>query len=333
MAKLEHLDTVAVWVRDQAKAEEFYTRVLGLELLDRMPEVGWLRVVPAAGGTAVALLVPDPGQPEYERLKAQVGGQTGIGFEVGDLRATVAQLQARGATVGDVGLDPDAPGGIHATVEDQDGSVLMLFQPTPEAKGKAGVGRIGFVNVVVRDLASAKAFCQASLGLAAGHEEAELAWAEVRCGDRGAAVGLLQPVEEVYQDPEAFASDMAHLGEPTGITFLTADLDALAAELRARGVVFTRAPETQPWGGRMAEFADPDGNTFQALEHAASLRRWAPVRTARAAAKPRRRAATKPAPRAKAKPGRAKPKAAKAPAKAGGAKRRGATRPRRGKKR
>jgi predicted enzyme related to lactoylglutathione lyase len=45
-----------------------------------------------------------------------------------------------------------------------------------------------------------------------------------------------------------------------------ADIEAAAARLRAAGVVFTRQPEAEPWGGRVATFADPDGNVLQLLE-------------------------------------------------------------------
>ena len=40
------------------------------------------------------------------------------------------------------------------------------------------------------------------------------------------------------------------------------DLDAAHAQLSEAGVEFTRPPAREPWGGYMAIFADPDGNTF-----------------------------------------------------------------------
>ena len=44
------------------------------------------------------------------------------------------------------------------------------------------------------------------------------------------------------------------------------DIDAVAERLRRAGVEFTRPPETEPWGGRIATFHDPDGNTLQLLQ-------------------------------------------------------------------
>jgi predicted enzyme related to lactoylglutathione lyase len=41
------------------------------------------------------------------------------------------------------------------------------------------------------------------------------------------------------------------------------DVDRACRELSARGVKFTKGPEDTPWGGRIALFRDPDGNTLQ----------------------------------------------------------------------
>lgn len=44
------------------------------------------------------------------------------------------------------------------------------------------------------------------------------------------------------------------------------DIQAAHARLAAAGVVFTRAPEAEEWGGQVATFLDPDGNTVQLLQ-------------------------------------------------------------------
>ena len=48
------------------------------------------------------------------------------------------------------------------------------------------------------------------------------------------------------------------------------DIHAAAARLRDRGVQFARPPEQEPWGGWIATFHDPDGNTIQLLQPAAA---------------------------------------------------------------
>ena len=44
------------------------------------------------------------------------------------------------------------------------------------------------------------------------------------------------------------------------------DIHAVHARLAGAGVVFTRKPEAEEWGGRVATFLDPDGNLIQLLE-------------------------------------------------------------------
>lgn len=43
-------------------------------------------------------------------------------------------------------------------------------------------------------------------------------------------------------------------------------IDDLHRRLVTRGVPCLRPPEPEPWGGRVATYADPDGNTVQLLE-------------------------------------------------------------------
>ncbi len=45
-----------------------------------------------------------------------------------------------------------------------------------------------------------------------------------------------------------------------------ADIAATHRRLVDRGVVFSRSPEQERWGGWVATFADPDGNTLQLLQ-------------------------------------------------------------------
>ena len=44
------------------------------------------------------------------------------------------------------------------------------------------------------------------------------------------------------------------------------DIRAVHDRLARAGVVFTRAPEREAWGGWVATFADPDGNTLQLMQ-------------------------------------------------------------------
>jgi predicted enzyme related to lactoylglutathione lyase len=44
------------------------------------------------------------------------------------------------------------------------------------------------------------------------------------------------------------------------------DITATASRLAAAGVSFSREPSEEPWGGWIATFDDPDGNTIQLMQ-------------------------------------------------------------------
>ena len=50
------------------------------------------------------------------------------------------------------------------------------------------------------------------------------------------------------------------------VNFGVGDIEAVHARLRGAGVAFSRPPGREPWGGLVATFADPDGNTLQLLQ-------------------------------------------------------------------
>lgn len=50
------------------------------------------------------------------------------------------------------------------------------------------------------------------------------------------------------------------------VNLSVADIHAAHRRLEARGVAFSRTPERERWGGWVATFADPDGNTLQLLQ-------------------------------------------------------------------
>ena len=56
----------------------------------------------------------------------------------------------------------------------------------------------------------------------------------------------------------------------TMINFHVDDLDAVHERLAAAGVEFIAPPRTEPWGGRIATFSDPDGNALQLMQLPAS---------------------------------------------------------------
>jgi predicted enzyme related to lactoylglutathione lyase len=50
------------------------------------------------------------------------------------------------------------------------------------------------------------------------------------------------------------------------VNFTVEDIHAAVVQLRTRGVAFSRPPEQEKWGGWVATFNDPDGNTLQLFQ-------------------------------------------------------------------
>ena len=69
------------------------------------------------------------------------------------------------------------------------------------------------------------------------------------------SVGVHDRVHGAARDPLRV---MVHL--------TVSDILAVHARLAQAGVVFTRQPEREDWGGWVATFADPDGNTLQLMQ-------------------------------------------------------------------
>jgi predicted enzyme related to lactoylglutathione lyase len=50
------------------------------------------------------------------------------------------------------------------------------------------------------------------------------------------------------------------------VNLAVADIRASHERLREAGVLFSRVPEREDWGGQVATFADPDGNVLQLMQ-------------------------------------------------------------------
>jgi predicted enzyme related to lactoylglutathione lyase len=75
-------------------------------------------------------------------------------------------------------------------------------------------------------------------------------WAGVRL-----SLGVHDRVSGVSRDPLRIMVNLA-----------VDDIQAVHARLEKAGVVFTRPPESEEWGGQVASFVDPDGNLLQLLQ-------------------------------------------------------------------
>jgi lactoylglutathione lyase len=120
MTKLTGIPTVGVPVRDQAKAVEFFTDVLGLEIR-RDVEIAnfgrWVEVGPSGAGTTIALFT--------ERDGAPAGVETGVRFAAEDAAVAHAELQDHGVAVEDLLRWPGVPPMFRFTDPDGNGFEIV----------------------------------------------------------------------------------------------------------------------------------------------------------------------------------------------------------------
>jgi lactoylglutathione lyase len=121
IAQITGVHTIGVPVRDQDKALEFYTTILGFsKRLDVLTQLGtrWIEVGPLGNGPSIALV------PEHDQVLA--GVETGIRLTTPDADAAHATLLGRGVDASEVLRWPGVPPMF--SFRDQDGNGLELVQ-------------------------------------------------------------------------------------------------------------------------------------------------------------------------------------------------------------
>lgn len=115
------------------------------------------------------------------------------------------------------------------------------------------ITQLKFVGIPTRDQTRALKFYTEQLGFEVATDQPfndQQRWIELRIANSATRVVLFTP--EGHED---------RIGTFFNGSFQCDDVEATYRQLRQRGVVFVREPETQPWG-TMAIFQDPDGNQF-----------------------------------------------------------------------
>ena len=108
------------------------------------------------------------------------------------------------------------------------------------------------LRIFVDDLAAARAFYRDALGLPVMWDHEDTAF--------GLDTGTSLIIEVVPQD--APAEDRAMVGRFVGCSLQVKDIAAEYERLSAAGVRFHGPPAKQYWGGTLAHFDDPAGNTL-----------------------------------------------------------------------
>jgi len=113
--------------------------------------------------------------------------------------------------------------------------------------------KLSAVRVFVRDWDAACEFYEQRLGLTPRFRSDAGGWAGFDVG------GPVLIIERVAAD-DAIGDEL--VGRFVGASLQVEDMQQAYTELRERGVPFDGTPERQDWGGMLAFFRDPDGNTL-----------------------------------------------------------------------
>ncbi|HUI01824.1 MAG TPA: VOC family protein [Nitrososphaerales archaeon] len=128
---IEKLTVVGVVVKDQAKALDYYTKVLGLEKRSDFTGptgVRWLTVGPKGQDIEISLFqagsYPDQKGGQFQ---LQPGKGTGWTFQSTDCKKDFEVLKSRGVKF-DQNKPAEYPYGIQASFSDPDGNAFILLQ-------------------------------------------------------------------------------------------------------------------------------------------------------------------------------------------------------------
>jgi catechol 2,3-dioxygenase-like lactoylglutathione lyase family enzyme len=131
---IKKLGNVVLVVNDQAKALDFYTRVLGFEKRAEFVAPGtlpgaphWITVAPKGQDIEISLFqVGSSPDPAAAQLKPGTGPQWNLVTD--DCRGDFERLKAQGVRF-DESEPAEQPWGIQATLRDPDGNRFSLLQP------------------------------------------------------------------------------------------------------------------------------------------------------------------------------------------------------------
>jgi len=115
----------------------------------------------------------------------------------------------------------------------------------------SGAIRVWYATVYVRDFERALRFYRDKLGLPLRFADEKFGFASFATLGAGFTVARVD---------ESDPAQHKLLGRHTGIALGVDDLQKTYEAWLARGVRFELPPTKQPWGGTLAQLADPEGN-------------------------------------------------------------------------
>lgn len=115
----------------------------------------------------------------------------------------------------------------------------------------SGAVRVWYATVYVRDFERALRFYRDKLELPLRFADEKFGFASFATAGAGFTIARVDP-----SDPEQHKLVSRHTGIALGVD----DLQKTYEAWLARGVRFELPPTPQPWGGTLAQLADPEGN-------------------------------------------------------------------------
>jgi len=261
MAKVKSLSNVGIFVSNQKRARDFYTKKLGLKVVGGMLDWGYVELAVKKGGkdALLNLWTPKAWGLSAKEAKKKVGVTTGVGFSTDNFEGTVASLKKKGVKVE---TWEEAEGYKMATVYDPDKNSLFITSGTRSKSKKPGLKALDFVTISSRNSKKAGAFFQKSLGMKKEGDD----FATYRLSSGGTALMPFTPRKSMYRSTADYKADLAAIGEDTAIMLATNDAYGLEKDLRRKGVKFESPMEEQDWGGISANIFDPDKNKYMVYQ-------------------------------------------------------------------
>ena len=116
------------------------------------------------------------------------------------------------------------------------------------------------ISLNVPDTASSAAFARAHFGFEVAMEAD--GFVSLQHADAGANLIFLATGLATFKPAEIAGS----AGQGLLLVFVVDDLDAEFERIAAAGARVVTAPETEPWGERYCQFADPNGLVWQLVQ-------------------------------------------------------------------
>ena len=127
---IDSIGGIVVFVSDQSKAIEFYTKKLGFEIKGEYPykNTKWIEVAPKNSTTTISLMEPNPDMmthEEIEQAKTEIGTLTNFWLYTTTIDDTYKELKEKGVDI----TEPKKQdwGGTMSKIKDQDNNILTLI--------------------------------------------------------------------------------------------------------------------------------------------------------------------------------------------------------------